>query len=106
MAFLHVSTYGLGRNASPFSYILTLAAALRACLLQIWDFAKRDASKGPKGLTETQFTVALRLIALAQSGRELNERLMSQACSASSWAAANNPPLPAPRIDVPTDQIR
>lgn len=74
--------------------------------LQIWNFAKRDASSGSKGLTLTQFIVALRLVALAQTGKELTERLMLQASTAKKWSLANNFPLPPPRIDDPRDQLR
>lgn len=64
------------------------------------------ANVGAKGLNRAQFAVALRLIALSQTGRELTDRLMSHALTAQSWALHGNLPLPAPRIDDPKDQIR
>ena len=73
----------------------------------MWNNSKRVINQGtPKGLNRPQFTAALNLIALAQSGKELSERSVSLAITGKMWTVNGDQPLPVPRIDDPTDQIR
>lgn len=70
-------------------------------LSKIWNAVKSlESKRGVRGLSHRQFSQALRLVALVQSGVELNEDLASIAVNPAEWKAQGRSPLPPPRLDL------
>ncbi|KAK9805177.1 hypothetical protein WJX72_003678 [[Myrmecia] bisecta] len=70
-------------------------------LSKIWSLVKAHAPAQGEGLTRAQFAMALRLVALAQSGQGLTDDLTTAAVDPKRWLALAGRPLPAPKLQQP-----
>lgn len=67
---------------------------------QMWNRVKAAGpnTPGQEGLNFTQFSKALRLVALAQSDIVPREETFKLALDAQAWRQAGQKPLPAPKV--------
>lgn len=85
-----------GHEAMRFFLKTGLASSM---LSKIWQRVKPPeiVSLAPEGLDKHQFSLALRLVAFAQQGYDLdNEQMVLAAMDPELWASMGNPPLRAP----------
>lgn len=67
-------------------------------LMQIWNTVKAASAETQEGLNIRQFSMALRLVALAQMGEDLLDERARAAMEPHVWQARGHPPLPTPRL--------
>lgn len=69
--------------------------------MQIWNTVKSVTKANHEGLSREQFSVALRLVAFAQSEPYPHPDAIAKAADPQKWQEFKGQPLPQPKLAVP-----